>query len=41
MEQIKILLENNGGFFLIHKKDTEDGVIKSKIQLKPIELKTV
>jgi hypothetical protein len=43
MEDIKLLLENNGGFFLLKKERTEDkkGAIKHKIHLKPIELKSV
>lgn len=38
---IKILLENSGNFFLFSKTETSTGIVKSKIQLKPIELKTV
>lgn len=41
MDNIKILLENNGGFFLLKKEEVEGGIIKNKIQLKPIELKTI
>lgn len=41
MDNIKILLENSGNFFLFIKKETPVGLVKSKIRLRPIELKSV
>lgn len=41
MNDIKLLLENTGNFFTISKKETKYGLTKSKIQLRPIELKSV
>jgi hypothetical protein len=41
MEDVKLLIQNNGGYLLIKRDKKEDTEVKHKIYLRPIDLKTV